>query len=98
MLAQVYGIEILNKKMEQNKLKALSNEELLKEAKKLKSSKTIDATLIGFLVGILIYSIFVGNFSYFLGLILLYAIFKLISKNKYKKEEIENILKERNIK
>ena len=84
--------------MEQNKLKELTNEELLKEAKKLKSTNIIDATLIGILVGILIYSITAGNFSFFFGLILLYAIYKLATKSKFKKEEIENLLKERNLK
>lgn len=84
--------------MEQNKLKQLTNEELLKEAKKLKSANIIDATLIGVLIGILIYSIFKGNFSFFFGLILLYAIYKLANKNKFKKGEIESLLKERNLK
>ena len=82
--------------MEQNKLKELTNEELLKEAKKLKSANIIDATLIGILFGILIYSIIADNFSFFFGLILLYAIYKLATSSKFKKKEIENLLKERN--
>jgi uncharacterized membrane protein YfcA len=76
----------------------LTNEELLNEAKKLKSTQIIDATLIGVLIGILIYSVTADNFSYFLGIILLYVAYKLISKNKYKKTEINNLLKERNLK
>ena len=79
-------------------VKELTNEELVKEVKKLKSTKIIDATLIGLLVGILIYSITVGKFSFFFGLILLYGIYKLATKKKYKREEIENLLKERNLK
>jgi hypothetical protein len=84
--------------MEQNKLKKLTNEELLKEAKKLKSANIIDATMIGVLFGILIYSVSAGNFRFFFGLILLYAIYKLANKNKHKKGEIESLLKERNLK
>ena len=84
--------------MEQKKLKELTNEELVKEAKKLKSTNIIDATLIGILVGILIYSITAGNFSFFFGLILLYGVYKIATKKKYKKEEIESLLKERNLK
>jgi F0F1-type ATP synthase assembly protein I len=84
--------------MEQKKLKDLTSEELLNEAKKLKSNNIIDATLIGILIGILIYSITAGNFSYFFGLILMYAIYKLATKSNFRKEEIENLLKERNLK
>jgi uncharacterized membrane protein YfcA len=84
--------------MEQNKLEELTNEELVKEAKKLKSTNIIDATLIGILVGILIYSITAGNFSFFFGFILLYGVYKIATKKKSKKEEIESLLKERNLK
>ena len=82
--------------MNKKKLNELTDEELLKEAKKIKSTQVIDATLIGFLIGILIYSITSGNFTYFFGIILLYAVYKLANKDKYKKSEIENLLKERN--
>ena len=82
--------------MNKKKLNELTDEELLKEAKKIKSNEVIDATLIGFLIGILIYSITAGNFTYFFGIILLYAVYKLANKDKYKKSEIENLLKERN--
>jgi len=84
--------------MKQNNLKELTNEELVKEAKKLKSANIIDTTLVGVLVGILIYSITAGNFSFFFGLILLFGAYKLATKKKYKKEEIESLLKERNLK
>ncbi len=84
--------------MSKKLLKELTDEELLKESKKLKYIQIIDATLIGVLIGILIYSITVGNFSYFLGIILLYVIYKLANKDKYKKSELESILKKRNLK
>jgi hypothetical protein len=79
-------------------LNQLTDEELLIEAKKLKTSNTIDATLIGVLVGILIYGIAADNFNYFFGLLLIYAIYKLANKSKYKKTAIEKLLKERNLK
>lgn len=84
--------------MDKKQLKELTDKELLKKAKKLKTTQIIDAALIGFLIGILIYSITAGNFSYFLGIFLLYAVYKLATKSKYKKIEIENLLKERNLK
>jgi len=79
------------------KLRELTNEELLHEAKKMKSTAIINATLIGVLIGILIYSIAVNNLG-FLTLILLFAIYKLVNNSNYNKEEIENLLKERNLK
>ena len=66
--------------------------------KKKKSTQMIDATLIGILIGILIYSIIAGNFNYFFGIILLYGVYKLLNKDKSKKLEIENLLKKRNLK
>lgn len=84
--------------MNQKQLKELSDQELLVEARKMKTTQLIDATLIGVLFGILIYSIVAGNFTIFFGILILYAIFKLAKKEKNKKEEIEKLLKERNLK
>ncbi|MFK5880406.1 MAG: FUSC family protein [Flavobacteriaceae bacterium] len=83
--------------MKQKKLSELSDEELLQEAKKMKSTAITNAVLIGFLIGILIYSIAVNNFG-FLMLILLFVIYKMINNSKYHKNELENLLKERNLK
>ena len=80
------------------KLNELTDEELLKESKKIKSTQIIDATLIGVLIGILIYSITASNFSFFFGIILLYAVYRLANKDKYKKTEIESLLKKRKLK
>ncbi|EON78483.1 hypothetical protein ADIS_1094 [Lunatimonas lonarensis] len=85
-------------KMDKKQLNELTDKELLNEAKKMKSTQTIDATLIGVLFGILIYSIIAGNFTIFFGILLLYAIYKLANKEKYKREELKNLLKERNLK
>ena len=84
--------------MSKKQLKELTDKELLNEAKKIKSTQIIDATLIGVLFGVLIYSITVGNFNPFFALILLYAIYKIANKDNYKKIAIENLLKERNLK
>ncbi len=83
--------------MKQKELEQLSNDELLNEAKKMKSTSTINATLIGLFIGILIYSIVVNN-SGFLTLIFLFIIYKLANNSKHNKEEIENLLKKRNLK
>ncbi len=92
-----YAEKIKQRKMKEKKLSGLTNEELLNEAKKMKSTAIINATLIGVLIGILIYSIAVNNLG-FLTLILLFAIYKLVNNSKYNKREIENLLKERNLK
>ena len=78
-------------------LTELTNEELLNEAKKMKSTAIINATLIGVLIGILIYSIAVNKIG-FLTIILLFAIYKFANNSKYNKEEIARLLKERNLK
>ncbi|MFY0629523.1 MAG: FUSC family protein [Flavobacteriaceae bacterium] len=83
--------------MEQKKLDELSNEELLNEAKKMKSTAIINATLIGVLIGVLIYSIIVNKLG-FLTLILLFIIYKFANNSNYNKEEIEKLLKERGLK
>ncbi len=81
----------------EKKLDELSDEELLKEAKKMKSNTIINATIIGVFIGILIYSVAV-NKSGLLTLILLFIIYKLVNNSKYNKEDIEKLLKKRNLK
>ena len=83
--------------MKKKELSELTNEELLNEAKKLKSTAMINATLVGVLIGILIYSVAVNNIG-FLTLILLYALYKLVNNSNHDKAEIETLLKERNLK
>ena len=79
------------------RLSELTDKELLDEAKKIKSTAVINAVLIGFLIGILIYSIAANSLG-FLSLVLLFAIYKFVNSAKYNKEEIEDLLKERNLK
>lgn len=83
--------------MNQKELSELTNEELLQEAKKRKSASIMNALLIGFLAGVIVYSI-VKNSLGFLTLIPLYFIYKLINNSKYKNKDLEDLLRERNLK
>ena len=84
--------------MQQKELSELTDQELLVEAKKMKSFSIINALIIGFLLGIVIYS-FAKNTWGMLTLIPLYFVYKIINdpKNKRRKD-LEKILKERNLK
>ncbi|MGN7783532.1 hypothetical protein ACTJIJ_03360 [Niabella sp. 22666] len=84
--------------MDQKELAALTDEELLQAAKKMKSDAVINAGFIGFLIGVVFYSVMKNGFGFFL-LIPLFLIYKLINnKPKYNKQEVEQLLKERNLK
>ena len=82
--------------MTKNKLSELSDQELLAEAKKNKSTNIINAFIIGFLIAVVAYSIIVNSFG-FLMLIPLFIIYKILNKPKNDKE-LEKLLKERNLK
>jgi hypothetical protein len=82
----------------QKELSELSDQELLDEAKAMKSFSITNAFLIGFLVGVVFYSIIKNSWG-LLSLIPLYFIFKLINDPKNKRnKEVEVLLKERNLK
>jgi hypothetical protein len=66
--------------MSQKESSELTDQELV-EAKKIKPSPIIDAFFIGFLVGIIIYSV-VANSWGFLTLIPLFMIYRLLKKSK----------------
>ncbi|SNR92322.1 FUSC family protein [Flavobacterium sp. ov086] len=83
--------------MEKKELSQLTDQELLQEAKKMKSTSMINALLIGFLLGVVFYSV-VKNTLGFLTLIPLFFAYKLSNNSKYNKVELENLLKERNLK
>ncbi len=83
--------------MTQKKLTELTDQELLQEAKKMKSTNITNAVLIGFLIGVVFYSI-VKNSIGFLTLIPLFLAYKLTNNSKYNNKELENLLKERNLK
>jgi Na+-transporting methylmalonyl-CoA/oxaloacetate decarboxylase beta subunit len=83
--------------MESKKLSEFTDQELLAEAKKIKTTAIIDAVLIGFLVGVVFYSIVNKSFG-ILMLIPIYLGYKLINKPKHHKKDVEALLKERNLK
>ena len=83
--------------MQEKKLLEFSDQELLQEAKKMKSASIINAFLIGLLIGIILYSV-VKNSWGFLTLLPLFLIYKLSNKSKNDTKELENLLKERNLK
>lgn len=83
--------------MKEKKLSELTDQELLQEAKKIKTASITNAILIGFLIGIVFYS-FMKNSWGFLTLIPLFLAYKLINNSAYTNKELENLLKERNLK
>lgn len=81
--------------MNQKELTQLSDKELLEVAKNNKPSPIIDAFFIGFLVGIIIYSV-VANAWGFITLIPLFLIYIFLKKPK-KYELFKKELKKRNL-
>jgi hypothetical protein len=74
--------------MKQKDLSELTDQELFAESKKMKSTSVMNAALIGFLIGILIYSIIVNSIGLF-SLIPLFFVFKLLNYSKNNKD-LEN--------
>ena len=82
--------------MAQKELAELTDPELLQEAKKAKSTKIFDGLIFGVLIGIAIYSTVKNGFGLFTFLPLVYV--PIAAKNKTKNKELEDLLKERNLK
>ncbi len=82
--------------MTEKELSALTDQELLNEAKKMKSNSIINAFLIGVMVAVIVYSIVKKNVG-FVTLIPLYFTYKLLNNSKNNKI-LEKLLKERNLK
>ncbi|MGV3686461.1 MAG: hypothetical protein ACO1NS_12595 [Daejeonella sp.] len=83
--------------MSKRELNGLTDQELLDEAKKAKSAAIIDAALIGFLIGVVVYSV-INNTWGFLMLIPLFLAYKLFNKPRHNARELEALLRERNLK
>lgn len=81
--------------MNQNEIAALTDQELLEAAKKLKPTPIVDAFFIGFLVGIVIFSVVVNRWG-FLTLIPLVLIYWLLKKPKHY-EALNDELKRRGL-
>lgn len=82
--------------MKQKEIAELTDEEVLQEAKKLKNTKIYDALIFGILFGIAIYSTVKNDFGLLTFLPLVYA--PIAVKNKTKKSDLDELLKERNLK
>ena len=63
----------------------------------MKSASTINAVLVGFLIGIVFYSLMKSTLG-LVTLIPLFFAYKLINRSKYDKQELDDLLKERNLK
>jgi hypothetical protein len=82
--------------MTQKKLAELTDQELLQEAKKIKSTKLSDILIIGVLIGIAIYSTVKNGFGLLSFLPLVYA--PIAVNNQKKNKELEDLLKAKNLK
>ncbi len=83
--------------MNPKNLSELTDQELLQEAKKMKTTSLINAALIGFLAGVVVYSVVKSTWG-FLTLIPIFFAYKLANSSKHDREELETLLKERNLK
>lgn len=84
--------------MKQTEYTQMTEQELIDEAKKMKSFSIINALLIGFLAGIIIYSFFKNSWG-LLTLIPLYFIYKMLNDPKNRRvKELQGLFKERNLK
>lgn len=82
--------------MKQKELSELTDQELLDEAKKMKSNPILNAVLIGFMIGVVVFSIVKNSLGLFT-LIPLFFVYKLLNQSKRDKA-LEKLLKERNLK
>lgn len=84
--------------MPNKNLSEFTDQELLDESKKLKSFSFVNALLIGFLAGIIFYSIAKNSWG-MVTIIPLYFIYKLVNDPKNKRsKDLEELIKERNLK
>ena len=81
--------------MNKKEISELTDQELLDADKKMKPNPITDAVLIGFLVGIIIFSVAKSTWG-FLTLIPLFFIYKLLNKGK-KKKALQEELKKREL-
>ncbi|MCL9804889.1 hypothetical protein NAT51_05120 [Flavobacterium amniphilum] len=85
--------------MKPKNLAELSDQELLQKSKTLKTGKIIDAVLVGFTIGIVIYSAVksgLGFFTFF-PLLITYVVIKNSKNNAVLAHEIRNELKSRKL-
>jgi hypothetical protein len=80
----------------QKELSSLTDQELLKEAKRMRPTILYDAVLFGVLIGIAIYSTVNNGLGLLTFLPLVYI--PIAAKNKIKNQALEKLIKERNLK
>ncbi len=85
--------------MKPENLTELTDQELLQKLKKLKTNKITDAVLIGFTIGIVVYSAVKNGFGFFtfFPLILTYIIVRNSNNNKILEKEIQKEIDSRNL-
>ena len=81
--------------MNEKPLSDYNDQELLEESKKVRLSPIYNAVFIGFLAGILIFSLTKNSLG-LVALIPLFLIYKLVQSSK-KNDEVDSLLKERNL-
>lgn len=83
--------------MKPESLTELSNQALLQKLKTLKNNKIIDALIVGFTLGIVLYSAVKNGFGFFtfFPLLLTYAIVRNSTNNKILEKEIQKELESR---
>ena len=82
--------------MNQKHPSELTNQELLAEAKKMKSTAILNAFLIGLVIGVVIYGVAKNNWGFF-ALIPLFIVFKVFNKPA-KDKALKKELAERGLK
>lgn len=82
--------------MNQTQLSQLTDEELQEEVQKIKPSPIIDAFFIGFLIGIIIYSVAASSWWGVSTIIPLFLIYLFLKKSK-KYDTLKKEMKDRNI-
>jgi hypothetical protein len=82
--------------MTPQELAQLTDEALLQEAKKMKSSKLTDGLFIGLLLGIAVYSTVRNGFGFLTFLPFIYL--PMAGRNKVRNKALEDLLKERKLK
>jgi hypothetical protein len=83
--------------MEQKALADLTDQELLAEAKKMKWASIQYAFIIGFLIGIVVFSVAKNSVGWFT-LIPLYFAYRLVKNPDYKWAELKQVMRARNLK
>lgn len=82
--------------MSKKKLSELTDEELLEQARKNKPRPIFDATFIGIMIGIIVYSVAKNTWG-LVTLVPLFLIYSFFKKSK-KNDELEKVMKERKLK